>query len=245
MHTLVLDIETVGEKWEEIDGITKESLLRWVKRSAKNDLEKSDLENGVKESLGLSPFTGMVVAIGLYDVEREQGIVYYQGGDEKEFEEGGYTYRSRSEKEMLEDFWEGAKEYDTFVTFSGRRFDVPFLMLRSVANEVVPTKELMQGRYLYQQKSVNHVDLQDQLTFYGAVSKKPSLHLCTRAFGIESPKSAGIDGGDVAKLFRMKKFRDIAMYNSRDVVATTELYKKWLTYLAPQSFKHRFEEIID
>ncbi len=94
----------------------------------------------------------------------------------------------------------------------------------------------MEGRYLYQQKSVRHVDLQDQLTFYGAMHRRPSLHLFCRAFGIESPKVEGVAGDDVAELFRMKKFRDIAEYNARDVIATTELYKKWLKNLAPYSF---------
>jgi len=68
------------------------------------------------------------------------------------------------------------------------------------------------------------------------MQRKPSLHLFCRAFGIESPKAEGIAGDDVAKLFSEKKFRNIAEYNSRDVVATTLLYKKWLEYLAPQSF---------
>jgi hypothetical protein len=94
----------------------------------------------------------------------------------------------------------------------------------------------MEGRYLYQQKYVRHVDLQDQLTFYGAVHRRPSLHLFCRAFGIESPKANGVAGDDVAKLFRDKKFRDIATYNAGDVTATTELYKQWVTYLAPRSF---------
>ena len=138
---------------------------------------------------------------------------------------------------MLEDFWKGAKSYDTFVTFNGRSFDAPFLMHRSIAQEVVPSVNLMEGRYLYQQKTIRHVDLQDQLTFYGAMMRKPSLHLFCRAYGIESPKVAGVSGDDVAELFMQKKFRDIALYNARDVAATTKLYEKWLNYLAPATFK--------
>jgi len=93
---------------------------------------------------------------------------------------------------------------------------------------------MLEGRYPYQQKSCRHVDLQDEMTFFGAMYRKPSLHLCCRAYGIESPKVAGVSGDDVAELFASKKFRDIARYNTRDVVATTELYKKWQTYFAPQ-----------
>lgn len=237
MKTLVFDIETVGESWENLDVTTQEVLSRWIRRSSVDVQEQTQQLTDLKESLGFSPLTGGIVAIGLYDVERKQGAVYYTGvRGEKDFTEGDYVFKERTEKEMLEDFWEGAKSYDTFVTFNGRGFDVPFLLHRSVVHEVAPTCALMEGRYLYQQKEVRHVDLQDQLTFYGAMPRKPSLHLFCRAYGIESPKVAGVSGDDVAKLFLQKKFRDIALYNARDVIATTHLYEKWLTYLAPTTF---------
>jgi DNA polymerase elongation subunit (family B) len=238
MATLIFDIETVGESFEEMDVTTQEVLSRWIVRTAKDDLNKEAQLLDLKEGLGFSPLTGKVVAIGLYDLERKQGAVYYTGeGTEADVTEGEYILKQRSEKEMLEDFWEGAKSYDTFVTFNGRGFDVPFLLHRSVVCGVMPTVPLMDGRYLYQQKSVRHVDLQDQLTFYGAMFKRPSLHLFCRAYGIESPKAWGVSGDDVAQLFAEKKFSDIAHYNARDVTATTKLYEKWLMYLAPVEFK--------
>jgi uncharacterized protein YprB with RNaseH-like and TPR domain len=236
-RTLIFDIETVGEDWESLDETTQKLLSRWIDRTARNEAEHDAEMKDLREGLGFSPLTGTVVAIGLYDLERKQGVVYYQGtGNEGETEVGEFILKSRSEKEMLEDFWEGAKEYDTFVTFNGRGFDVPFLNLRTAIHNMRPTHDLMDGRYLYQQKSARHVDLQDQMTFYGAMSRKPSLHLFCRAFGIESPKAEGIAGDDVAELFHAKQFTDIARYNARDVIATTLLYKKWLAYLAPQSF---------
>ena len=114
--------------------------------------------------------------------------------------------------------------------------------LRSAVQGIRPSKDLMDGRYLYQQKYARHVDLQDQLTFYGAMHRRPSLHLFCRAFGIESPKAEGVAGDDVAELFHTKQFIDIARYNAGDVVATTALYKKWLTYLAPQNFLNTIHE---
>lgn len=231
MSTLIFDIETVGEKWEDFDNITKEVLTRWVNKTARNPDEKNALQEDIKAGLGFSPLTGFVVAIGLYDLERKQGVVYYIGnGDEKDEENGEYLYKQRSEEKMLMEFWEGAQHYDTFVTFNGRGFDVPFLLHRSVVNNIKPTKNLMEGRYPSQQKSCRHVDLQDELTFFGAMYRKPSLHLFCRAYGIESPKGE-VSGDDVAVLFAHKKYRDIAYYNARDVVATTALYQKWLEYL--------------
>jgi 3'-5' exonuclease len=242
MSTLVFDIETVGEAWDTLDLTTQHVLTRWIARASRDESEAHALMRDVQEGLGFSPLTGEIVAIGLYDLERKQGVVYYQGDTpDTEIDEGQFLLKSRSEKEMLEDFWEGAKAYGTFVTFNGRGFDVPFLNLRSAIHGIRPTQDLMDGRYLYQQKLARHIDLQDQMTFYGAMQRKPSLHLFCRAFGIESPKAEGVAGDDVAELFRMKKFRDIARYNARDVIATTALYEKWLQYLAPESFKNTLE----
>lgn len=236
MATLVFDIETVGEVWDSLDPVTQHTLTRWVERSTGDPKEREVLLHDIRDGLGFSPLTGEIVAIGLYDVDRSQGVVYVRGDEGVEDgEEGNFILKSRTEKEMLEDFWEGAQSYDTFVTFNGRGFDVPFLNIRSAVHTIRPTHDLMEGRYLTQQKEVRHVDLQDQLTYYGAVHRKPSLHLVCRAFGIQSPKE-GVSGDDVAELFYAKKFRDIARYNARDVIATTLLYKKWLKYLAPYSF---------
>lgn len=236
-HTLIFDIETVGEAWDVLDTTTQTMLTRWVDRSISAPEAHEVALRDIREGLGFSPLTGHIVAIGLFDLERERGVVYYESDtDTEDTEHREFVLKPRTEKEMLEDFWEGAKEYDTFVTFNGRGFDVPFINLRSAIQGIRPTHDLMDGRYLYQQKHVQHIDLQDQLTFYGAVHRRPSLHLFCRAFGIESPKASGVAGDDVAKLFSEKKFRDIATYNAGDVIATTALYKEWITYLAPRSF---------
>lgn len=239
MATLVFDIETVGEDWDALDKTTKGVLTRWIDRTAKNEEEHDALLKDIQEGLGFSPLTGEIVAIGVGDYEKEKGVVYYQNKrvSQEETEVENYVLKPRSEKEMLEDFWEGAREYETFVTFNGRGFDVPFILMRSVVHGVKPTRDLMDGRYLYQQRNARHIDLMDQLSFYGAVFKKPSLHLYCRAFGIPSPKAEGVSGDDVAALFTEGKYEDIARYNIRDVVATAELYTKWLQYLSPEALR--------
>ncbi len=192
-----------------------------------------------QDTRGLSPLTGQIVAIGVYDLERQQGAVYYQGdGNGVEMSYEGFVLKERTEKQMLEDFWAGARDYNVFVTFAGRGFDVPFINIRSVVHEIPLTKDLMEHRYLLRQKSAFHVDLQDQISYYGAMSRKPSLGACCETFGIKSSKEEGVSGKDVAELFRTEKFHDIATYNTRDVIATTTLYKKWHTYLAPAAFKN-------
>jgi len=83
---------------------------------------------------------------------------------------------------MLENFWNGAKSYQEFISFNGRGFDVPFLMIRSAIHKIIPSKDLMHGRYLYQQLSnAKHIDLFDQLTFYWSYAsqrRSSSLESC-------------------------------------------------------------------
>ena len=227
---LVFDIETVGEEWDELDEPTQDALTRWIKREARTDEEYRVSLADMKQGLGLSPLTGAIVAIGVYDTEKEKGAVYFSAPKKKlkESEENGIKYKPMEEKEMLESFWSGAREYDEFVTYNGRAFDAPFLALRSLVHRVRPTKDLLSNRYLGSQRAgAWHIDLQDQLTFYGAWHKRPSLHLFCRALGIESPKASGTTGDDVAELYKTGKYLELARYNAGDIRATARLYERW------------------
>lgn len=237
MATLIFDIETVGRDWEGFDSTTQAYLTKSA-NTALTETERTDKINEITSTFGLSPLTGKIVTIGVYDLDRSRGAVYFQSDESLSWQEGEFVFRSCTEAEMLTDFWEGAQSYDVFVTFAGRVFDAPFLNIRSAALGIMPTKELLEHRYLSRQTLAKHVDLQDQLSYYGALGQKPSLHLSAQVFGIESSKAAGVSGADVAELFRQKQFRDIATYNMRDVITTTELYKKWYEYLAPASFRN-------
>ena len=231
---LVFDIETIGEDFDSLDATTQEVLTRWIKKEAdtEEEYEKSlaDLKNG----LGFSPLTGQIVAIGVYDTEKEKGAVYFESQDEKitDSEDGNMKFRVLKEDEMLRQFWNLAEKYDEFVSFNGRAFDVPFLMVRSAIHKIKPSKNLMANRYLSSQpKNSKHIDLLDQFTFYGTVRRKGNLHLWSRAFGIESPKAGGITGDDVGQLFKEKKFLEIAKYNAGDLRATKELYDYWKKFV--------------
>lgn len=232
-NKLVFDIETVGVDFDALDKTTQDSLTRWIKKESVGEEDYTVALEELKNGLGFSPLTGEIIVIGVLDCGRNQGVVYYQAPGETigEFNENGIIFKQATEKEMLEKFWQGAKEYGEFIGFNSRGFDVPFLMIRSAVHGIRPTRNLMDGRYLYQQRDARHIDLQDQLTFYGAVRKKGSLHLWSRAFGIESPKSEGITGDDVGRLFKEKKFLEIARYNAGDLRATKELYERWNNYL--------------
>jgi DNA polymerase elongation subunit (family B) len=232
---LILDIETIGEDFDSLDHATQENLTRWIKKDSDSDDEYKHALQDVKNGLGFSPLTGEIVAIGVLDYYKNTGGVYYQAPGQKneEIKEDGISFKQMTEKEMLRKFWELAALYQVFITFNGRAFDMPFLMARSAIKGIRPTKDLMRGRYLYQNNpEALHIDLADQLSFYGATRRKGSLHLWSRAFGIESPKSGGVTGDDVGPMFKKKKFIEIAKYNVGDLRATRELYTKWEEFLS-------------
>lgn len=241
MKKLIFDIETIGKEYETFNELTQENLTRWIKDSeneSQYNIKLQELKNG----LGFSPLTGEMIAIGVLDAETDKGAVYFQspGQEQDSFEEHGVKYEAGTEKEILEKFWNVVTYCNEFISFNGRSFDVPFLMIRSAIHQVTPTKDLMSHRYLNSQRfGSQHIDLLDQLTFYGAVRRKGSLHLWCNAFGIKSPKSNGITGDLVTELFKNKEYLKIAQYNLGDLHATKELYYYWKKYLDQNIFINR------
>lgn len=241
MATLIFDIETTGKDWDDIPEATQYSLTKWIGQRPISDAEKDRLSEEAKEKLGLSPFTGDIISLAMYDVERKTGAVYFVAdGSVTDYEVDSWKYKVRTEKELLEDFWETARSYDVFVTFNGRSFDVPFLLHRSIIAGVRPTAELTGQRYLSRQSHPYHVDLLDEFSFYGAMQRRPSLQLLCDAYQIPYEKE-GMGGEDITEFFNNKKFRDIAEKNAADVTATTALFETWKHNLAPASFINSVE----
>jgi DNA polymerase elongation subunit (family B) len=234
MGKLVFDIETIGDDFDALDETTQEVLTKWIRHTSKSESEFDQDLLDLKNGLCFSPLTGQIVAIGVYDIEKDKGAVYFQApnADIADSEEGNIKFRVLSEKEMLEQFWNLAQKYDEFISFNGRAFDVPYLLTRSAICEIRATKNLMANRYVSSQPHhAKHIDLLDQLTFYGSVRRKGNLHLWSKAFGIKSPKEDGVSGDNVGQLFKENKFLEIAKYNVGDLHATTELYKKWEKFI--------------
>ena len=222
MPKLIFDIETVGVEFDSLDNKSQELLLRFAETP-------EDVE-AVKDGLGFSPLTGQVVAIGVLNPETSKGAVYFlspDGSYEKTENDNVQYIRHKTEKDLLKSFWDASAHYDQFITFNGRGFDAPYLMIRSAINKIKPAKNLMTYRYESEQygKIITHLDLLDRLTFFGAVRRKGGLHMWCRAFGIKSPKSEGISGEDVAQLFKDKEYMKIAEYCFDDVLATEKLYE--------------------
>ncbi|MFM2424446.1 MAG: hypothetical protein RLZZ70_837 [Candidatus Parcubacteria bacterium] len=237
MAALVVTIKTVGEDLSALDQVTKAHLCKQTPVS-------DELLSSIASSLSLSPLTGRIVALAVYDTERSEGAVYYTGDEQLPNERlGACVYKVRDEAALLAEFWEGLTHYDTIVTFNGRSFVLPFLIHRSVIHNIRPTVDLLRYRYLAQQLPPYHVDLFDQLTFNGVMRQHTSLYLFCRAYGIPSLQLQGCDGSQTETLYKAKQYHEIAVTAGADVLAIALLYEKWRTFLAPPLFQKPEKEI--
>jgi len=220
MSRVIFDIETVGKDFKSLDRSIQEYLLRYA--------ETEDEKAEIKDRLSFYPLTGEIVTIGLLDTDTQKGKVFFQniGDPLLPFEEDNVLYQTGTEKEILEKFWAVIKGYDQFITFNGRGFDCPFILIRSAVHRIKPRRDLMPNRY-----SDTHIDLLEQLTFYGASRRRFSLDMWCRTFGIKSPKEGGITGDEVKELFKAGRHLDIARYCVGDLRATKELLFYWENYI--------------
>lgn len=220
MNTIVFDIETIPVSFDSFDEVQKKYLTKFA--DGEEDVEK------VKEQMALWAPTNRIVAIGMMSVNSKRGAVYFQneGKERVDFVENNIRYFSGSEEEILQKFWLAIAKAHKFVTFNGRGFDCPVIMLRSAMLRVKPSKNLMPYRYA----SDLHIDLLEQLTFYSAY-RKFNLDFYCKAFGIESPKGKGINGHDVKNLFASGEYMKIARYCAGDLSATRDLYLRWRDYM--------------
>jgi len=228
---LVVDIETAGLAWESFDKQTQKKIKEKLERSG----EPTDTDS-ITKHLALSPYTGQIITIGILDSKTEKGAVFFQAPGTKisPFVEGRFSFKVEDEPTMLTQFWKLASRYEEFVTFNGRAFDAPFLMIRSAVHKIKPSKDLMRGRYFGQQAfGAQHTDLYDLLSFYGSFRFPTggSLQLACQAFGIDTPKKGSLDGSMVGEFFAARRYREIAQYNARDLLATNTLYNRWRDFL--------------
>ncbi|MBU6408859.1 MAG: ribonuclease H-like domain-containing protein [Verrucomicrobia bacterium] len=231
MATLVFDIETSALPLEHFDEAQQEYLFRECEKIA-DETGREARRAELRQMCNLWPFTAQVVCIAMLNVETQRGQSLFIADDFQEEVDDVAPVKfipCADEAELLEQFWDAAKSFNAVVTFNGRGFDVPFVYLRSAILNVPISKKNWLG---YRFATEPHCDLAEQFTFYNVsgrdgAARRFNLDFYCKAFGIESPKSHGVTGGDVNTLMSEGKFRDIAEYCLRDVRATAALYKIW------------------
>lgn len=227
MRRIVFDIETCAYPFDSLAESQKEYLLRYAEKETDPGKRNAMTDDAIRYT-SLYPYTAKCIAIGIFDVEKEKSFVYYESEKAEEWksEDEKTMYKGLSEEEMLKSFWRIIEATDQVITFNGRNFDIPFLVIRSAMLKIKPSKNLIQSRY----DTKHHVDLLEQFTFYG-LTRKFNLDFYCQAFGIDSPKTKEVSGMEVKNLYEAGRIKDIAIYCSKDICATYQLYKIWEEYL--------------
>jgi len=200
---IVLDIETVGQNVEEIPERALDYLFRGLERDAPDPGELERRREDLLSRLGLDPTTGRIVCVGVLDSETS-------------FER---TFSHAEEKELLESFWQWLESArpSLFVSFNGRRFDVPYLNVRSAIHRIVPAHPIPLGRS-------SHFDVRE--TFEGDDKRRRgSLDYFCAVFGVPSPKME-MDGTLVGQAYAEGRIEDIERYCLADCRATLALYQR-------------------
>ncbi|MAF67553.1 MAG: 3'-5' exonuclease [Planctomycetes bacterium] len=224
MSTLVFDIEVAGFPWEEVDEITRGYLLKRERNPERRD--------AVPERTALNPGLGKIIAIALWSIEADRGLLLLEGDQESKVEcewekvPGSKIFRG-DERAVIEMFWSkvappaGGGRLPRLVSYNGRGYDGPMLMVRSAQLGLCPSRNLLPYRFRLDE----HCDLLDALSFFGAARERYSLDYWCRRFDIESPKGS-IDGSQVGRAYRDGRIEDIGEYCLRDVRATGKLFER-------------------
>jgi len=224
MATIAFDIEVAGFPWEEVDEITRGYLLARARTPEERE--------AVSERTALYPGLGKVIAIGLWLVEEQRGMLLLEGETSAphDWEKVPHSKIQRgSELELLETFWQLVNRRGLrLVSYNGRGYDGPMLMIRSAQLGVRPSINLVPYRY----DVSGHCDLMEIFTFQGGVRERLNLDYWCRRFDVESPKGS-IDGSQVARAYRQGRIDDIGEYCLRDVRATAQLYDRIKDTLLP------------
>ncbi len=206
MSALVLDIETVSQSVEEIPDRALEYLFKSLARDQPDEEELERRREDMISRFGLDPTTGRVIVIGLLDLETRAETVF---SDE-------------SEVELLAKFWAWlrANEHERYVTFNGKRFDIPFLNVRSAIHGLTPSKVIPADPLTTRP----HFDVRE--VFEGNERRRRgSLDFFTAVFAVPSPKSK-MDGAQVNDAYAEGRLDDIVQYCLGDCRATAAIYER-------------------
>lgn len=131
--------------------------------------------------------------------------------------------RERQVLRRFQDFVGG--NAPTIVTWNGRGFDLPVLMLRSM-RAGIPCPWYYQTRDTrYRFSEDRHCDLADCMGDYGA-TRHLSLDGMAKLIGLPG-KHGDIDGAGVGEAFAAGRLKDIARYCVSDAVQTAFLWLRW------------------
>jgi hypothetical protein len=229
IHPLIFDIETIADISDE----NRATIASFAKGR----------EMTAEEYAAFCPPLARVVCIAWFDLTEQTFGAFYDltlpgsGGTLEmsvdDGSEGGRRFTCTAcdgESDLLRQFGSLVtrhfqKSHAALVTYSGRGFDLPVLIHRSLKHGVTEGRALLnkaarENRFNPQR----HFDLLDAVTFFGASSRWPMAAYAI-GYGHRSPKD-DMDGSQVGAAVGNGRILDVVRYCAGDVVATTQIYER-------------------
>jgi predicted PolB exonuclease-like 3'-5' exonuclease len=208
----VFDIETIPLEKSQYDPLLEELVEKKLNKALKADPDL-DKTSECKKIRAIDPLLGRIVCIGIYLPQTDEKI----------------TLIDSSEKLILQKFWRRLSTFNgLFVGFNTVRFDVPFILRRSLIHEVKPTNGLFL-QYTRFDPNPPHFDVMLQMSGRDGFL---SLKYACAALGIKSSKDGKVSAENVAQAYEDGRINEIAEYCLEDVRATYQIYEKLTDYIA-------------
>jgi len=213
MRTLGFDIETIPQR-TLLSRAQKVWLNNKISQAAARPTNESK-EEVKRRIMGTSPYLGEIVCIGMGEIT-SQGKVNTKSLTGKE-------------DEILRKFWSmlANVQHSTYVSFNGLKFDVNFILMRSLKHGIRPTNQEFTNTKKF--SKYPHFDVMQWMSDWGY--PVPGLDIACDLAGIASSKEGAVKAKDVAQAFEDGRISEIAEYCEEDVRATLELYIKLRPYI--------------
>jgi predicted PolB exonuclease-like 3'-5' exonuclease len=137
----------------------------------------------------------------------------------------GTIGEGKDEAGMLADFAEFMTKWTPhLVTWNGRGFDLPVLLLRALHHGIAFPWYYRNSDYRYRYSEEGHLDLGDFLADHGA-ARMTSLHGAARLIGL--PGKDGLDGSQVEGLYHAGQIEALRQYCLSDVAQTAFVFLRY------------------
>jgi predicted PolB exonuclease-like 3'-5' exonuclease len=131
------------------------------------------------------------------------------------------------------------------VTYNGRSFDLPVIVMRSLCHAIALPWYYRDRDVRYRYSAEGHLDLCDWLAEHGA-ARAGKLDAIARLIGL--PGKLGVDGSQVEGLYRAGQLGAIQSYCLADVAQTALLFLRFRLLqgqIAPESYRERTTVLLD
>jgi len=163
------------------------------------------------EDLGKNPHTNIICVGSFQDFKTKEMTSFVLDKD-------------LNEAKMLQDIWDYIYDYNYFVTFNGKSFDIECLRFHSMLHKVPISVAISQEKY----KSDNHCDVRMVLAKDEKFAKGQQGFFTQMILGEGKPD--GVDGSFVQHLWNCSCYDEIKDYCEDDVEKLGRLYERMIGY---------------